>query len=86
MTRLIANLASLSVPLLISGWVALTPLAVGAVDQTGPRQSGSGLQLAERMIVCGPRRGCRALREGCRLVLAAHPRNNRIICAPARAA
>jgi hypothetical protein len=40
------------------------------------------MQLAERMIVCGPKRGCRELREGCRLVVAPHPRNNRVRCTP----
>ena len=39
-------------------------------------------KLAERMIVCG-RSGCWKLREGCRLVRAPHPRNNRVLCGPA---
>jgi hypothetical protein len=60
--------------------------AAPADDPPVPPRSVAGAQFAERMIVCGPRRGCRALREGCRLVLAPHPRNNRVRCTPVGAA
>src|SRR4051794_27348861 len=40
---------------------------------------------AERTIVCN-RRHCWAIREGCRLVVAPHFRDNRIRCGPARPA
>lgn len=71
--------------LLISGLTGATLMTAQANDQLAPPQTAVE-RLAERMIVCGPRRGCRPLREGCRLVLAPHPRNNRVVCGPVRAA
>ena len=68
--------------------VGLSGAAVTTAQADDPPLSRSvaGAQIAERMIVCGPRRGCRTLREGCRLVLAPHPRNNRVRCTPVGAA
>jgi hypothetical protein len=69
--------------------VGLSGAAVTAAQADDPPlspRSVAGAQIAERMIVCGPRRGCRTLREGCRLVLAPHPRNNRVRCTPVGAA
>jgi hypothetical protein len=82
------RLASVFAILSISGLTGSVPIAAAAAGDhlAAPRTEVSRTQFAERMIVCGPRRGCRALREGCRLVLAAHPRNNRIVCGPVRAA
>ena len=71
--------------LLISGLTGVTLMTAQANDQLAPPQTAVE-RLAERMIVCGPRRGCRPLREGCRLVLAPLPRDNRIRCGPARPA
>jgi len=83
MTRLGPFLATL----LISGLIGSTPLAAQANDRfAAPRTAATGSQMAERMIVCGPHRGCRALREGCRLVRAPHPRDNRVACSQARIA
>ena len=74
---------ALSAILLISGLTGVTLMTAQANDQLAPPQTAVE-RLAERMIVCGPRRGCRPLREGCRLVLAPLPRDNRIRCGPAR--
>ena len=71
--------------LLISGLTGVTLMTAQENDQLAPPQTAVE-QFAERMIVCHPRRGCRPLREGCRLVLAPHPRNNRVVCGPVRAA
>jgi hypothetical protein len=80
------RLAIASVMLLIASLPAALPTAAGASDQLGrPQDVAAQTQLAERMIVC-TRRGCRALREGCRLVRAPHPRNNRVLCGPAAVA
>ena len=80
------RLAIASAMLLIASLPAALPTTAGASDQLGrPRDVAAATQLAERMIVCN-RRGCRALREGCRLVRAPHPRNNRVICGPASVA
>ena len=76
---------ALSAILLISGLTGVTLMTAQANDQLAPPQTAVE-RLAERMIVCGPRRGCRPLREGCRLVLAPLPRDNRIRCGPARQA
>jgi hypothetical protein len=76
---------ALSAILLISGLTGVTLMTAQANDQLAPPQTAVE-RLAERMIVCGPRRGCRPLREGCRLVLAPLPRDNRIRCGPARPA
>jgi hypothetical protein len=63
--------------------VGALPIAAQAKDQfAAPRTAAGRTQLAERMIVCG-RSGCWKLREGCRLVRAPHPRNNRVVCGPA---
>jgi hypothetical protein len=71
-----------SAVLLIASLPAALSTATGASDQLGrPQGVAAQTQLAERMIVC-TRRGCRALREGCRLVRAPHPRNNKIFCGP----
>jgi hypothetical protein len=74
-----------SVILLISGLTGATLMTAQANDQLAPPQTAVE-RLAERMIVCGPRRGCRPLREGCRLVLGPLPRDNRVRCGPARPA
>jgi hypothetical protein len=80
------RLAIASAVLLIASLPAAFPTAAGAIDQLGrPQDVAAQTQLAERMIVC-THRGCRALREGCRLVRAPHPRNNRVLCGPASAA
>ena len=68
--------------LLISGLLSAMPLAAQTIDQPAPSQPAATTHLAERQIVC-TRRRCRELREGCRLVRAPHPRDNRISCAPA---
>jgi hypothetical protein len=71
--------------LLISGLLGATPMAAQTSDQPSPPQPAATTQLAERQIVCNRRR-CRELREGCRLVRAPHPRDNRVSCGPARPA
>jgi hypothetical protein len=71
--------------LLISGLLGATPMAAQTNDQPAAPRPSATTQLAERMIVCNRRR-CRELREGCRLVRAPHPRDNRVSCAPARPA
>jgi hypothetical protein len=71
--------------LLISGLLGATPMAARTSDQPSPPQPAATTQLAERQIVCNRRR-CRELREGCRLVRAPHPRDNRVSCGPARPA
>jgi hypothetical protein len=77
------RLAIASAVLLIASLPAAFPTAAAAIDQLGrPQDVAAQTQLAERMIVCS-RRGCRALREGCRLVRAPHPRNNKVLCGPA---
>lgn len=76
---------ALSAILLISALTGVTLMTAQANDQLAPPQTAVERR-AERMIVCGPRRGCRPLREGCRLMLAPHPRNNRVVCGQARAA
>jgi hypothetical protein len=82
MVRLAIALAML----LAASLPATLSTAAGASEQLGrPQDVAAQTQLAERMIVCS-RRGCRALREGCRLVRAPHPRNNRVLCGPASAA
>jgi hypothetical protein len=73
------------VVLLISGLFGATPLAAQTSDQPISPRPAATTQLAEQTIVCNRRR-CRELREGCRLVLAPHPRNNRVSCAAARPA
>lgn len=82
------RLASVLAILFVSGLTGSASIAAEAAggDLAAPRTEVSWTQLAERMIVCGPRRGCRPLREGCRLVLAPHPRNNRVRCEAVRAA
>jgi hypothetical protein len=82
-----ARLALFLAILVISGLIRPAPLTAQTSDQlTASRTVTGGPQLAERMIVCGPHRGCRALREGCRLMRAPHPRDNRVACNQARAA
>jgi hypothetical protein len=82
MVRLAIALAML----LTASLPATLSTAAGASEQLGrPQDVAAQTQLAERMIVCS-RRGCRALREGCRLVRAPHPRNNRVLCGPASVA
>jgi hypothetical protein len=77
------RLAIASAMLLTASLPVALPTAAEASDQLGrPQDVTAGIQLAERMIVC-THRGCRKLREGCRLVRAPHPRNNRILCGPA---
>ena len=77
------RLAIASAMLLIASLPAALPTAAGANDQLGrPQDVAVETQIAERMIICS-RRGCRALREGCRLVRAPHPRNNKVLCGPA---
>ena len=81
-----ARFAIASAMLLIASLPAALPTAAEASDQLGrPRDVAARTQLAERMIVC-THRGCRTLREGCRLVRAPHPRNNRVLCGPPSAA
>jgi hypothetical protein len=67
--------------LLISGLLGATPMAAQISDQPAPPQPAATTQLAERQIICNRRR-CRELREGCRLVRAPHPRDNRVSCTP----
>ena len=67
--------------LLMSGLLGAMPMAAQTNDQPAAPQPAATTQLAERQIVCNRRR-CRELREGCRLVRAPHPRDNRISCAP----
>ena len=67
--------------LLISGLLGATPMAAQTSDQPAAPQPAATTQLAERQIVCNRRR-CRELREGCRLVRAPHPRDNRVSCTP----
>jgi hypothetical protein len=70
--------------LLISGLIGGTPMAAQANDQLAlPQTAVERARLAERTIVCN-RRHCWAIREGCRLVVAPHLRDNRIRCGPAR--
>ena len=70
--------------LLISGLIGGTPMAAQANDQLAlPQTAVERPRLAERTIVCN-RRHCWAIREGCRLVVAPHFRDNRIRCGPAR--
>jgi hypothetical protein len=81
-----ARLALFFAILLISGLIRSAPLAAQTSDLlTASRTTVGGPQLAERVIVCGSHRGCRALREGCRLMRAPHPRDNRVACNQARA-
>ena len=68
--------------LLISGLLGATPMAAQTNDRPAAPQPAAATQLAERQIVCNRRR-CRELREGCRLVRAPHPRDNRVSCTPA---
>jgi hypothetical protein len=68
--------------LLISGLLGATPMAAQTRDQPAAPQPAAATQLAKRQIVCNRRR-CRELREGCRLVRAPHPRDNRVSCTPA---
>ena len=76
---------ALSAILLISGLTGLTLMtAAQANDQLAPPQTAVE-RLAERTIVCNRLR-CWAIREGCRLVVAPHVRDNRIRCGPARPA
>ena len=75
---------ALSAILLISGLTGVTSMTAQANDQLAPPQTAVE-RLAERTIVCN-RRHCRALREGCRLVLGPLPRDNRVRCGPARPA
>jgi len=82
-----ARLALFFAILLISGLIRSAPLAAQTSDQlTASRTMVGGPQLAERVIVCGSHRGCRALREGCRLMRAPHPRDNRVACNQVRPA
>ena len=67
--------------LLISGLLGATPMAAQTNEQPAASQPAAATRLAERQIVCNRRR-CRELREGCRLVRAPHPRDNRVSCAP----
>ena len=71
--------------LLMSGLLGAIPVAAQTNDQPAAPQPAATTQLVERQIVCNRRR-CRELREGCRLVVAPHPRNNRVSCAAARPA
>ena len=68
--------------LLIASLLGATPLAAQSDQRTPPQPAGATTQLAEKQIVCNRRR-CRELREGCRIVRAPHPRDNRVSCAPA---
>jgi len=78
-----ARAVALFAIVVVSGVVGTFPIAAQARDQFAASQTAAGAtQLAERMIVCG-RSGCWKLREGCRLVRAPHPRNNRVLCGPA---
>jgi hypothetical protein len=77
--------SAFSAVLLISGLLGATPMAAQTSDQSAAPRPSAATQLAERTIVCNRRR-CRELREGCRLVRAPHPRDNRVSCAPARPA
>ena len=77
------RLAIASAMLLIASLPATLPTVAGASDQLDrPQDVAAQTQLAEQMIVCS-RRGCRTLRQGCRLIRAPHPRNNRVLCGPA---
>jgi hypothetical protein len=79
MTRVTALISIL----LASGLIGLIPTAAQTSERTAAGERvAHAMQLAERTIVCGPRRGCWQLREGCRLVVAPHPRNNRVRCTP----
>ena len=75
---------ALSAILLISGLTGITPVTAQANDQLAPAQTAVERR-ADRTIVCN-RRHCWAIREGCRLVVAPHFRDNRIRCGPARPA
>jgi hypothetical protein len=66
--------------LLISGLSGVTLMTAQANDQLAPPQTALERR-AERTIVCN-RRHCWAIREGCRLVVAPHFRDNRIRCGP----
>ena len=70
--------------LLISGLTGATLMTAQANDQLARPQTAVE-RLAERTIVCN-RLHCRAIRDGCRFVLAPHPRNNRIRCTAVPAA
>jgi hypothetical protein len=78
------RIPAFSVILLISGLSGVTLLTAQANDQLARPQTAVE-RLAERTIVCN-RRHCWAIREGCRLVVAPHFRDNRIRCGPARPA
>jgi hypothetical protein len=78
------RIPAFSVILLISGLSGVTLLTAQANDQIARPQTAVE-RLAERTIVCN-RRHCWAIREGCRLVVAPHFRDNRIRCGPARPA
>jgi len=75
-----ARAPAFSALLLISGLLGASPMAAQTNDRPSGPQPAAATQLAERQIVCNRRR-CRELREGCRIVLAPHPRNNRVSCA-----
>jgi hypothetical protein len=77
---------SFSAILLIAGAIGVAPIAAQTNDQLVPPEAAvERTQFAERTIVCN-RRHCWAIREGCRLVVAAHFRDNRIRCGPTRPA
>jgi hypothetical protein len=78
------RIPAFSVILLISGLSGVTLLTAQANDQLARPQTAVE-RPAERTIVCN-RRHCWAIREGCRLVVAPHFRDNRIRCGPARPA
>jgi hypothetical protein len=80
-----ARASAFSALLLISGLLGASPMAAQTNDQPPAPQPAATAQLAEGPIVCNRRR-CWAIREGCRLVTAPHPRDTRIRCGPARPA
>jgi hypothetical protein len=71
--------------LLVLGVTGATAAGAQSTNQPAQQPATNSATPPERTIVCN-RRHCRAIREGCRFVLAPHPRDNRIRCGGPRPA